>query len=128
WDFDVPYGTPVVSVEAGQVIAVHESNQPGGCDPRFSETPGSVLVQHADATVAQYVHVESRVHVGQKVAEGEVVAVTAKNGFICTPQLDFLVYRSDRTLYDSPARESIPLRFAGLPRELAAQGLAGVVP
>jgi murein DD-endopeptidase MepM/ murein hydrolase activator NlpD len=128
WDFDVPYGTPVVSMERGQVIAVRQWHQPGGCDPRFAETPNSILIQHADGTVAQYVHVESRVRVGQKVGEGEVVAVTGKNGFICAPQLDFLVYRSDKTLYDSPVRESIPLRFGGVPRELAVQRLAGVVP
>jgi hypothetical protein len=41
------------------------------------------------------------------------------NGFICTPQLDFLIFRSDQTLYDSPNRESIPLRFEGLPHEIA---------
>jgi hypothetical protein len=128
WDFDVPYGTGVVAVEGGRVLAVHETHQPGGCDPKFSETPNSILVEHADGTVAQYVHVESRVKVGRQVAAGDVIAVTARNGFICTPQLDFLVYRSRETLYDSPARESIPLRFIGLPREMATRGVSALVP
>jgi murein DD-endopeptidase MepM/ murein hydrolase activator NlpD len=128
WDFDVPYGTPVISVEPGTVLAVVEPHQGGGCDPKYSEVPNSILVQHADRTVAQYVHVDSRVKVGQRVAEGETIAVTAENGFICTPQLDFLVFRSDETLYNSPKRESIPLRFAGLPNERATQGVSSVVP
>jgi murein DD-endopeptidase MepM/ murein hydrolase activator NlpD len=128
WDFDVPYGTPVVSVDIGTVIGVREPHQGGGCDARFSEVPNSILVKHADGTVAQYVHVESRVVVGQKVDAGAVIAMTGKSGFICTPQLDFLVYRSDQTLYDSAKPESIPVRFAGLPGELAAAKVSGVVP
>jgi murein DD-endopeptidase MepM/ murein hydrolase activator NlpD len=128
WDFDVPYGTPVLAVESGTVLAVHEPHLGGGCDPKFSEVPSSVLVEHADGTVAQYVHIDSRVSVGQMVKTGDVVAVTANNGFHCAPQLDFLVFRSKFTLYDSPKRESIPLRFEGLPRELATQGLAASAP
>jgi murein DD-endopeptidase MepM/ murein hydrolase activator NlpD len=128
WDFDVPYGTPVVAVDGGRVIAVREPRRGGGCDPKYGDVPSSILVEHADGSVAQYVHIEPRVVAGQSVAEGEPIAVTAMNGFICTPQLDFLVYRSNRTLYDSPDRESIPLRFEGLPRELATEGLCGIVP
>jgi murein DD-endopeptidase MepM/ murein hydrolase activator NlpD len=127
WDFDVPYGTPVVSVEDGIVVGVNDSSE-GGCDPKFAEVPGSVLVRHSDGTVAQYVHVERRVDKGQTVARGQAVAVTARNGFHCTPQLDFLIFRSEDTLYNSPRRESIPLRFEGLPKELAVEGYSGAVP
>jgi murein DD-endopeptidase MepM/ murein hydrolase activator NlpD len=127
WDFDVPYGTPVVSVEDGIVFGVHDSNE-GGCDVRFATMPGSVLVRHSDGTVAQYVHVARRVDKGQAVARGEVVAVTAKNGFHCTPQLDFLIFRGADTLYESPRRESLPLRFEGVPKELAIAGYSGAVP
>ena len=66
--------------------------------------------------------------VGEPVKRGETIAVTAMNGMICTPQLDFLVFRSEQTLYDSPHRESIPLRSEGLPREIAAERTDGVVP
>src|ERR1700733_2515392 len=96
-DFDVPYGTRVAAVEAGTVTAVVEPHQGGGCDARFSEVPNRLSVLHADGTVAQYTHVDSLVTVGQRIAEGEVIALTGKSGFICTPQLDFLVYRSEQT-------------------------------
>jgi murein DD-endopeptidase MepM/ murein hydrolase activator NlpD len=128
WDFDVPYGTPVVAVDGGTVTAVVEPHQGGGCDAKYSEVPNSLRVEHADGTVAQYTHVDSRVAVGQRVAEGDVLGVTGMSGFVCTPQLDFLVYRSEDTLYASPRRESIPLRFEGLPRELAIEGVSAVVP
>ena len=129
WDFDVPYGTQVVAVEAGVVTSVVEPHQGGGCDAKYGEVPNTLTVRHADGSVAQYTHIESRVAVNRQVAKGEVIAVTAMNGFICTPQLDFLVYRSDQTMYDSPHRESIPLRFVGLPGdERAVEGLSAVVP
>jgi murein DD-endopeptidase MepM/ murein hydrolase activator NlpD len=128
WDFDVPYGTPVVAVGSGTVTVVREPHEGGGCDPKYSEVPNSILIRHADDTLAQYVHIEPHVVVGQVIREGDVIAVTAMNGFICTPQLDFLIYRSEKTLYDSPNRESLPLRFTGLPKERASEGLSGVVP
>jgi murein DD-endopeptidase MepM/ murein hydrolase activator NlpD len=128
WDFDVPYGTPVVAVEAGTVLAVPDVHVGGGCDAKFGEGRISLMIEQADGTVAQYVHVEGQVLVGQRVTKGDVVAVTGNIGFHCTPQLDFLVYRSRYTLYDSPQRESIALRFEGLPRELALEGFSGTVP
>ena len=128
WDFDVPYGTSVVAVEDGTVIGVREPHQGGGCDPKFSEVPNSILVKHADGSVAQYVHIDSRVAVGQAVKRGDTIAVTAMNGMICTPQLDFLVFRSEQTLYGSAHAESIPLRFEGLRGEIATERTQGVVP
>jgi murein DD-endopeptidase MepM/ murein hydrolase activator NlpD len=128
WDFDVPYGTPVVAVEDGQVIDVWEPRKGGGCDAKFSDAAHNVKVKHADGTVAQYVHVESKVRVGDGVTEGQIIALTANNGFHCQPQLHFGVYRSVDTLYTSPRRETVPLRFVGLPDEIARQDAHGVVP
>lgn len=82
WDLDVPYGTSVLSIEAGTVLEVHEPGGPGGCDSRFSESAHNVKIEHRGGTVAQYVHIEARVRSGQAIAQGEVIAVTAPNGFI----------------------------------------------
>jgi murein DD-endopeptidase MepM/ murein hydrolase activator NlpD len=128
WDFDVPYGTPVVAVEDGVVFAVHVPNKGGGCDPKYSEVPNTLLVKHTDGSIAQYTHIDARVRRGDAVKVGDVIAITAMNGDICTPQLDFLVFKSDQTLYDSAARESIPLRFLGLPGERALEGMRATVP
>jgi hypothetical protein len=78
--------------------------------------------------VAQYVHIESLVKAGDSVQEGQAIAKTAMNGWICQPQLHLGVYRSKETLYDSPRRETVPLRFGGLEGGLATQGLQGKVP
>jgi murein DD-endopeptidase MepM/ murein hydrolase activator NlpD len=123
WDFDVPYGTRVISVEAGQVIEVWAPRRGGGCDPRHSANAHNIKIRHSDGSVAQYVHVAARVKAGENVREGEWIAVTAKNGWICQPQLHFGIYRDEKKLYSSPERESIPLRFRALPDGAAPEGL-----
>jgi murein DD-endopeptidase MepM/ murein hydrolase activator NlpD len=129
WDFDVPYGTPVISVEDGTVIQVWQPNQGGDCDRTFNDSAHNIKVRHADGTVAQYVHVDSRVKVGDRVKQGTQIAVTAKNGFICMPQLDFGIYQDEHHLYGSGQMRTIPLRFEGLPDGgMAHEGYRGGVP
>jgi len=129
WDFDVPFGTPVLSVEDGKVLAVWEPNSGGGCDAKFNNNAHNVKVKHSDGTVAQYVHVDSRVKVGSTVKKGQEIAVTAKNGFICTPQLDFGIYQdADHTFGSAGPVRTIPLLFDGLPDSgMAHEGYTGTV-
>lgn len=115
WDFDVPYGTPVVSVENGVVTDVWEPNKGGGCDNKFSEFAHNIKIEHEDGTVAQYVHIFSKVKIGDQVREGQLIAVTAMNGWICNPQLHFGIYKSKNNLYSSSNRVTIPITFDGLP-------------
>lgn len=128
WDFDVQLGTPVVAVQRGKVIGVWEPGKGGGCDPKFSSAAHNVKIEHRDHTVAQYVHINSRVKVGHIVEAGQVIGLTAQNGWMCTPQLHFGIYASHAELYDSPKRKTIPLLFDGLPDGLARSGLRGRVP
>ena len=129
WDFDVPLGTSVVAVEDGKVIDVWEPNLGGGCDEKYNNTAHNIKVQHEDGSVAQYVHVASQIKLGEEVREGQVIATTAVNGWICQPQLHFGIYRSKDQLYNSTHRETLPLLFDGLPKQgLAAPGISGTVP
>ena len=131
WDFDVPYGTPVLAVGDGTVIAITEQHEDGGggCDPRYSDTAHSLWLHLQDGTVAQYVHIEARARLGQNVHRGDVLAVTARNGFICTPQLDFGVYADREHLPGSGQMRSVPLLFDGLPDGgMAHERLKGMVP
>ncbi len=129
WDFDVPVGTPVVSVENGIVLEVWEPNSGGDCEPVFTNLAHNIKVEHEDGTVAQYVHTSAKVKMGELVREGQVIGVTAINGWICKPQLHFSVYRSKENLYQSPDRETVPLSFDGLPQlGKASKGITGRVP
>lgn len=129
WDFDVPYGTPVVSVESGVVLEVWEPNNGGACDKKFSDAANNIKIEHTDGSVAQYVHVSSKVKWGEHVNEGRQIAVTAMNGWICSPQLHFGIYKSKAHLYSTTQRETIPVVFIGLPNfGKATEGIEGVVP
>ncbi|MBI4402772.1 MAG: M23 family metallopeptidase [Deltaproteobacteria bacterium] len=114
WDLDVPLGTNVLAIEDGVVLSTFEPNAGGGCAPKYSEVAHNIKIEHHDGTVAQYVHVKSLVKKGQRVNGGEVIAVTAMNGFLCQPHLHFGIYQSKDHLYDSASRKTIPLYFEGV--------------
>jgi murein DD-endopeptidase MepM/ murein hydrolase activator NlpD len=129
WDFDVPYGTPVLSIDDGTVIQVYEPTEGGGCDAKYGDFAHNIKVRHRDGTVAQYVHIRAIARYGERVRKGQKIAVTAENGFVCTPQLDFGVYADERHLMGSGDPKSIPLRFEGIGADgIAREGLSGKVP
>jgi murein DD-endopeptidase MepM/ murein hydrolase activator NlpD len=122
WDFAVPWGTPVVAAEGGTVLAVHAPPGGAGCDPKLADVAHNAQVEHADGTVAQYVHVASRVRVGQVVGRGDVIGVTAPSGWVCYPHVHFGVYQSRRHLYASPARRTVPIWFEAVPGGVLKEG------
>ncbi len=117
WDLAVPLGTEVIAAESGRVSDVHTpkglGGAVGGCDPKFAPVARNVKVEHFDGTVAQYVHVDARVGVGAKVRRGDVIAVTAMNGWLCYPHLHFGVYRGKQT---------VPLYFDDVPGGILREG------
>jgi hypothetical protein len=129
WDFDVPYGTQVRAVLPGKIIEIWSPGQSGGCDAKYSDAAHNIKIEHDDGTVAQYVHVDTKLRLGDKVQQGQVIAVTAMNGWICSPQLHFGIYKSRNHLYNSTNRATIPLLFQGLPNGgIAKEGYKGRVP
>ncbi len=123
WDFDVPFGTPVAAVEAGKVFSVWQPDVNGGCESKFSNSAHNIKIEHSDGTIAQYVHIQTDLKEGTVVTKEQVIASTAKNGWICQPQLHFGIYASKNQLYESPNRKTIPLVFENLPEGVAKEGL-----
>jgi murein DD-endopeptidase MepM/ murein hydrolase activator NlpD len=129
WDFDVAVGTPVVAVEDGQVIQVWEPEGGGACDPKLSDKAHNIKILAKDGSVAQYVHVQARVQIGDIVRKGQTIATTAMNGFICTPQLHFNVFRDRDHTPEKGQPQTIQLLFHGLPDSgLPREGYVGSVP
>lgn len=128
WDFEVPFGTPVIAAEGGTVIDVWLPAGNGGCDAKYSDTAHNIKIEHADGTVAQYVHSEPAVKNGDKVLKGQVIAHTAVNGWICYPHVHFGVYASRNNLYSSPNRKTLPIYFDGIPGGIAREGATYIVP
>jgi murein DD-endopeptidase MepM/ murein hydrolase activator NlpD len=127
WDFEVPFGTAVLAVADGEILEVYQPSV-GGCDRRYASSANNVKLKLTDGSVAQYVHIDSLVEIGQQVTAGQVIARTARNGWICYPHLHFGVYASDRHLYASAERRTLPIYFEGIPGGIARQGRSYLVP
>lgn len=123
----MPVGTPLVAVRTGRVVAVRDSF-PDGND---RDLEGNfVLVQHADSTVARYLHLTQRgalVRVGDRVNQGQRIALRGNSGQTGGPHLHFNVQRCGPNLppgYNTlPCGMTIPLTFRN-----AGPNVCGLVP
>lgn len=122
-DFDVPYGTPVVAVNDGKVIQVYEPNKGGGCDQKFNGVAHNIKIEDLQGLVAQYVHVQSKVRIGDLVKKGDIIAVTANNDFHCVPQLHFNVFKDAAHTPEQSNPETVPVLFDGIAEDgIAREG------
>jgi len=127
WDFEVPLGTPIVSVEDVTIIQVWQPNSGGGCDSKWSNYAHNIKVLHQDGTVAQFVHIESNLKIGALVKKGEIIATTAYNGFICNPHLHFNFFKSRAHTPEEGNPVTIPLFFKQLPEGIAYEGYSNFI-
>lgn len=84
-DYAAPAGTPVVAVAAGKVLSAGEN---GGFGL-------SVSLRHANSYETMYSHLSRiAVHVGQQVAQGQLIGNVGATGLATGPHLDFrLIHR-----------------------------------
>jgi lipoprotein NlpD len=92
-DIAAPEGTPIVAIEAGEVIYSDKLRGYGNM----------VIVRHSGGIVSVYAHNESNlVQQGQRVARGEVVAKVGSTGRVTGPHLHFEIRRNN--LAEDPLR------------------------
>lgn len=90
-DFGMSVGTIITASRAGQVVFVEES----GFDGSFPNN--LVIIQHADGTFAQYMHLTyegARVEVGKNVNRGDVIGLSGNTGLAGYPHLHFVATNS----------------------------------
>ncbi len=126
-DVEMPVGTPLIAVRTGRVVAVRDSF-PDENDRDLEEN--YVMVQHADSTVARYLHLTQRgalVRVGDRVNQGQRIALSGNSGQTGGPHLHFDVQRCGPNLppgYNTlPCGMTIPLTFRN-----AGPNVCGLVP
>jgi murein DD-endopeptidase MepM/ murein hydrolase activator NlpD len=79
-DYAAPTGTPVVAVAAGRVLSAGENGGYGL----------SVCLRHANGYETVYSHLSHiAVHVGQQVAQGQLIGNVGATGLATGPHLDF---------------------------------------
>lgn len=115
YDAKMPIGTDILAMRAGTVVRVEESYVDGDLTPGHENF---VFVQHDDGTVARYVHLTNGgalVALGDRVTQGERIALSGHTGNSAAPHLHFDVTRSccagppDNNAL--PAGETLPLSF-----------------
>jgi murein DD-endopeptidase MepM/ murein hydrolase activator NlpD len=115
-DFVVPNNTAVVAARAGVVIEVKSHFTEGGFRDDLLNKANLVTIQHADGTVASYLHLVRRkavVTVGDQVTAGQLIGFSGNTGYSSGAHLHFglnrLVVTSDFRLVN----ESVPVPFYG---------------
>ena len=87
YDFRMPMGTEILASRAGTVIFERDNFADG---TRVSGEENFVFIQHSDGTVVHYIHIMkggSLVSVGQRVAQGEIIALSGDSGGSAGPHL-----------------------------------------
>jgi murein DD-endopeptidase MepM/ murein hydrolase activator NlpD len=115
-DFEMPIGTPLLAARAGKVVAVQDQF-PDGNNKDLEEN--FVMVQHADASVARYIHLQQggvRVKLGDEVHQGQRIALSGNSGQTGGPHLHFDVQSCGPNLppnYNTlPCGMTLPLTFS----------------
>jgi murein DD-endopeptidase MepM/ murein hydrolase activator NlpD len=105
WDFLMPTGTEILAARGGRIVEVLDSHDGIGLISNF------VTVEHNDGTHAIYAHIRyqgSLVRVGDRVVQGQPIALSGMVGQAPGPHLHFAVLNKEKT-------ESIPISFSDVP-------------
>ena len=114
YDFAMPVGSDVCAARAGEVVTVVADHDGHG----YKWPNNKVVIRHGDGTLGYYLHIRkdgSRVAVGDKVAQGQVIAASGHVGNSMMPHLHFQVS-------DGEQRSTLPISFSdvdhdrGIPR------------
>lgn len=99
-DFLVPDGTPVLAAYAGEVVEVQEHSNEWGDDPEYRDLLNYMTILHRNGERTQYCHLaqnsvsESGIKIGNRVKQGQQIAIVGKTGWTDRDHLHFLAFRT----------------------------------
>ncbi|AKC87389.1 M23 family metallopeptidase [Pseudoxanthomonas suwonensis] len=116
-DFALPEGTPILAARGGVVMLVESDFERAGLDrERYGGRANYIRILHDDGSMALYAHLKPegvQVRVGQRVRQGQRIALSGNTGFSTAPHLHFVV-QVNRGM----RLEAIPFRMFGALGEL----------
>lgn len=114
WDFPMPTGTLILAARAGVVTQVKDNSNLAGFNIRYDDDANYVVIDHGDGTQALYLHLMEHgalVQVGQRVVQGQPIALSGDTGWTSGPHLHFVVERASPTEH---LTQSLPVSFAAV--------------
>ncbi len=94
-DFLMPEGTEFTAARDGIVITVIQNNTKFCSNKNCVQYNNYINILHCDGTFANYSHLQymgSKVNVGDKVKQGEIIGLSGNTGFTSGPHLHFRCY------------------------------------
>ena len=95
-DFSVILGTPVLVPLDGEIVEVVDIHEKYGPSPLFAKHLNYITIKHSHGEYSQLAHLakkSSLVKVGDKVREGQEIAVTGNSGWMTEPHLHMIVFK-----------------------------------
>jgi Membrane proteins related to metalloendopeptidases len=108
YDFQMPIGSTVIASRSGEVVSVVEKNND---NTRVPGEENVVVIKHSDGTFARYYHLTKDgvlVSVGDKVTQGDKVALSGNSGASAGPHLHFDVTKECLEW----GCQTVPIKFA----------------
>jgi murein DD-endopeptidase MepM/ murein hydrolase activator NlpD len=94
-DINMPDGTSVLAARDGVVMTVDNDFFGNGLDmAQYGDRANNIRIVHADGAMSVYAHLQlesARVHIGQHVKAGQVIALSGDTGYTSGPHLHFCV-------------------------------------
>lgn len=101
-DFELPEGTEILAPADGTVIDIKVDSREGSSDPKYNDMKylNYMTLEHSNGEYSQYMHLKHEgtlVKLGEKVRQGQPIAISGNTGFTGGPHLHFQVIRLNKT-------------------------------
>lgn len=95
-DFKMNVFQEVCAIREGLVVKTKDHFNKGGRNKKYRNFANLIVIEHADGTFAQYVHLKKNgvlVKEGETVKKGQVIGFSGNTGMSTEPHLHFAVYK-----------------------------------
>ncbi len=119
-DYTMKEGTKILAAADGKVVKVKDDSNEGGLGEKYSSPKGlekymnRIHMKHANGEYSGYYHIRHRgslVKKGQKVKEGQPIALCGSTGYSEGPHLHFMVWKKINPKKGKPDWKTLRIRF-----------------
>lgn len=113
-DFGLPEGTAIKASKAGIVVCVKVDSNEGGTAKKYQDIYkylNQIAIKHKNNEVSDYAHLKHNsalVKLGDKVRQGQPIALSGNTGYSTEPHLHFMVFKTAKNYLNI---RSLKIRF-----------------